>query len=53
MLRFRRISDLQTFAAAHYSIHSHFNLKHHLNRRSNFKMNRAASLDEWRRTGAA
>ena len=39
---------LQKFAAAHASIHNHFNHDRHLNRRDIFKQNRAAALAEWR-----
>ena len=42
MGRFRDIKTLQKFAAAHASIHDHFNLERHLNRRETFKQNRAA-----------
>ena len=34
-------------AAAHASIHNHFNQIRHLNRRDIFKQNRAAALAEW------
>ncbi len=47
MARFRDIKTLQKFAAAHASIHNHFNLDRHLIRRDIFKQNRAAALDEW------
>jgi putative transposase len=48
MARFRDIKSLQKFAAAHASIHNHFNLERHLTRRSEFKENRSAALAEWR-----
>ncbi len=48
MARFRDIKTLQKFAAAHASIHNHFNQDRHLNRRDIFKQNRAAALAEWR-----
>ncbi len=48
MARFRVIKTLQKFAAAHASIHNHFNQDRHLNRREIFKQNRAAALAEWR-----
>ncbi len=48
MAKFMDIKTLQTFAAVHASIHNHFNLGRHLNRRDIFKQNRAASLTEWR-----
>ncbi len=47
MARFRDIKTLQKFAAVHASIHNHFNLDRHLNRRDIFKQNRAAALAEW------
>ncbi len=47
MVRFRDIKTLQKFAAAHASIHNHFNHHRHLNRRDIFKQNRAAALAEW------
>ena len=46
MLRFRRMRTLQKFVAAHASVHNHFNVERHLYSRSNFKLNRAAALDE-------
>ncbi len=48
MARFRDVKTLQKFAAAHASIHNHFNQDRHLNRRENFKRNRSAALTEWR-----
>jgi hypothetical protein len=48
MQRFRAARTLQKFAAAHASIHNHFNHDRHLNRRDIFKQNRAAALAEWR-----
>lgn len=53
MLRFRRMRSLQIFGAVQSSVHNHFNLERHLNRRSDFEMNRAAALEEWRRLCAA
>ena len=53
MLRFRRMRTLQKFAAVHASIHNHFNQERHLCNRSNFKLNRAAALSEWRGPCAA
>jgi putative transposase len=53
MLRFRRIRTLQKFVAVHASVHNHFNAERHLNNRSNFKLNRAAVLTEWRSLCAA
>ncbi|MCP4329440.1 MAG: IS6 family transposase [Alphaproteobacteria bacterium] len=48
MAKFRDIKTLQKFASAHASIHNHFNLDRHLNRRDIFKKNRSAALAEWR-----
>ncbi len=48
MAKFRDVKTLQKFAAAHASIHNHFNLDRHLNRRDIFKQNRASALAEWR-----
>ena len=47
MARFRDIKTLQKFAAAHASIHNHFNQERHLYNRENFKLNRSAALAEW------
>ena len=47
MARFRDIKTLQKFAAAHASIHNHFNQDRHLNRREIFKEGRAAAMAEW------
>ncbi len=47
MSRFRDIKILQKFAAAHASIHNHFNQDRHLNRRNIFKQNRATALAQW------
>jgi putative transposase len=47
MQRFRAVRTLQKFAAAHASIHNHFNHDRHLNRRVIFKQNRSAALAEW------
>jgi len=49
MAKFRDIKTLQKVAAAHASIHNHFNLDRHLNRRAKFKENLSAALAEWRR----
>ena len=51
MAKFRDIKTLQKFAAAHASIHNHFNHDRHLNRRDIFKQNRSAALAEWRSVG--
>jgi len=48
MLRFRRTATLQKFLPVHASIQNHFNKEHHLCSRTNFKLNRAAALAEWR-----
>jgi putative transposase len=52
-LRFRRTRSLQKFVAVHSSVHNHFNQERHLYSRSNFKLNRAAALAEWRQLGVA
>jgi putative transposase len=44
MQRFRRLRTLQKFAAVHASVHNHFNLDRHLNRRAVFKGNRTSAL---------
>lgn len=41
------------FAAIHSSVHNHFNQERHLYSRTNFKLNRAAALVEWRQLGVA
>ena len=48
MQPFRRMRSLQKFAAVHASVHNHFNQERSLYSRSNFKLNRAAALVEWR-----
>jgi len=53
MLRFRRMRSLQKFVSVHASIHNHFNQERSLYSRSNFKLNRAAALTEWRGLCAA
>ena len=50
--RFRAARTLQKFAAAHASVHNHFNLDRHLNHRDIFKQNRSAALAEWRQLAA-
>jgi putative transposase len=52
MAKFRDIKTLQKFAAVHASIHNHFNLDRHLNRRDIFKQNRSGGLAEWRQLAA-
>jgi len=53
MLRFRRMRSLQTFAAVHASVSSHFNQDPSLSFRPAFKAGRAAALDEWHQLCAA
>ena len=48
MLRFRRTATLQKFVSIHASVQNHFNQERHLYSRTNFKLNRAAALAEWR-----
>ena len=48
MQRFRRLRSLQMFVSIHASVTNHFNLERSLSSRSNFKLNRAAALAEWR-----
>lgn len=52
MAKFKDIKILQKFAAAHASIHNHFYLNRHLNRRDIFKQSRSAALVEWRQLAA-
>ena len=52
MVKFRDVKTLQKFAAAHASIHNHFNHDRHVNRRDVFKQNRSAALAEWRQLAA-
>ena len=52
MARFTDIKTLQKFAAAHASIHNHFNQERHLYNRENFKLNRSAALAGWRQLAA-
>lgn len=53
MQRFRSMRSLQKFAAVHASVYNHFNLERHLYSCDNFKLNRAASLSEWRQLCSA
>ena len=53
MLRFRRMRTLQKFASVHASVCNLFNTERSLYSRSNFKINRAAALTEWRGLCAA
>ena len=48
MARFRQMRSLQKFAAAHASVHNHFNHDRSLERRARFKDLRQAALIEWR-----
>ena len=52
IVRFRDIKTLQKFAAAHASIHNHFNQERHLYNRETFKLNRSAALAGWRQLTA-
>ncbi len=52
MAKFRDGKTLQKFAAAHGSIHNHFNHERHLNHRDSLKQNRLAALAEWRQLAA-
>ena len=52
MARFTDIKTLQKLAAAHASIHNHFNQERHLYNRENFKLNRSAALAGWRQLAA-
>jgi putative transposase len=42
------MGTLQQFVAVHAAVHNHFNQERHLYSRSNFNLNRAATLAEWR-----
>jgi putative transposase len=53
MARFRQMRSLQKFAAAHASVHNHFNHDRSLERRTRFKDLRDAALLEWRELLAA
>lgn len=48
MQRFRRMRTLQKFVTVHSSIYNYFNAERALTGRSDFKLNRAATLAEWR-----
>jgi hypothetical protein len=50
---FRRMRSLQKFVSVYASVHNHFNHERHIYSRSNFKLNRAVALSEWRQLGAA
>jgi putative transposase len=47
MNRFRRMSNLQKFAAVHSQVHNHFNHERHLTGRDRFKDQPSAALAEW------
>ncbi|MCI4643899.1 MAG: transposase [Hyphomonadaceae bacterium] len=53
MSRFRRMSNLQKFAATDASAHNHFNHQRNIERRLRFKSLRNAALSEWRELLAA
>lgn len=53
MTRFRQMRSLQKFAAAHASVHNHFNHDRSLERRPRLKALRDAALYEWRQLLAA
>jgi len=53
MARFRQMRSLQKFAAAHASVHNHFNHDRSLERRPRFKSLRDKALAEWRQLLAA
>jgi putative transposase len=48
MLRFRRMRTLQKFVAVQALVQNQFNAERHLSRHSNFQLNRATALTEWR-----
>jgi putative transposase len=52
MPKFRDVKTFQKFTLIHASIHKHFDLERHLNRRKTFKENRTAALAEWRQLAA-
>ncbi|MFT7573224.1 MAG: putative transposase [Paracoccaceae bacterium] len=52
MSKFRDVKTLQKFGSIHASLHNHFNLDRHLNRREIFKQNGAAAMAEWRQLAA-
>jgi len=53
MQRFRSMRSLQKLAAVHASVNNHFNQQRALHSRDNFKLNRAATLAEWRQLCSA
>jgi len=52
MAKFRTMKTLQKLAAAHASIHNHFNHDRHLSCRDIFKQNRSTALADWRQLAA-
>jgi putative transposase len=52
MAKFPSPATLQKFVSVHASVHNHFNQERHLCNRQNFKLNRTASLAEWRQLAA-
>ena len=48
MSRFRRMSNLQKFAATHASVHNHSSHQRTIERRTRFKTLRNVALIEWR-----
>jgi putative transposase len=52
MAQFRDVNILQKLAAVHASIHNHFNLDRHLDRRNIFKQTRSTALAECRELAA-
>ena len=48
MTKFRSMKSLQKFVSIHSPIHNHFNQERHLYIRQTFKLNRSATLTEWR-----
>ncbi len=49
---FREFEIHQKFASVQASIHNHFNLERHLNRREALKQNRSIALEEWHQLAA-
>jgi putative transposase len=52
MSKFWDVKTLQKFASVHASIHNHFNLERHLNRRKTVKENSTSALAKWRQLAA-
>ena len=48
MPKFRGVKTQQKAGSIHASIHNHFNLDRHLNKRESFKQDRSAALAELR-----